>query len=107
MNKDGGEMGITCESVTMARFLTTGRWWERRGARTRSGEGLKIVVDMWFGNLLIRIDKIANVSTRASGGVDGYENKSLQCLVKQQMMEFKVRMQMGPSHRKTETMHTF
>jgi hypothetical protein len=83
VNRDGGEMGITCESVTMARFLTTGRWWERRGARTRSGEGLKIVVDMWFGNLLIRIDKIANVSTRASGGVDGYKRNLFSVWPKQ------------------------
>lgn len=33
-NKAGWEIGINWDIVMIARFLTTGRGWERRGART-------------------------------------------------------------------------
>lgn len=46
MNRAGGEIGMNCDKVTMVRFLTTGRWCARRGAKTKSGGGSYFEVEM-------------------------------------------------------------
>lgn len=65
-------MGTYCDKVIIARFLTTGRPWERRGARTGKGGGSKAVPASRTGNRLIRMERIDRVSTSASGGVLGW-----------------------------------
>lgn len=64
-------MGINCERVMIARLRTTGRECDSRGARTVRGAGLRSALDRFAGKRLIRIDKIDNDSTKASGGVSG------------------------------------
>ncbi len=55
----------------MARLRTTGRECDNKGARTLRGAGLSSALDRFAGKRLIRIDKIDNDSTNASGGVSG------------------------------------
>lgn len=58
----------------IARFLTTGRVWDKSGARTFKGGGESAALDKWAGKRLISIDRIDSVSTRASGGVLGWKS---------------------------------
>ncbi len=62
---------MNCERVIMARLRTTGRECDNKGARTLRGAGLRSALDRFAGKRLIRIDKIDNDSTNASGGVSG------------------------------------
>ncbi len=59
---------MNCERVMIARLRTTGRECDSRGARTLRGAG---ALDRFAGKRLIKIDKIDNDSTNASGGVSG------------------------------------
>lgn len=62
---------MNCESVMIARLRTTGRECDNKGASTVRGAGLRSALDRLVGKRLIRIDKIDNDSTNASGGVSG------------------------------------
>ena len=70
LNSAGCEIGMNCETVKMARFLTTGRGCKSRGGRTLSGCGERLALERWFGKRLMRIVRMERDSTRVSGGVE-------------------------------------
>ena len=53
--------------VVIARFLTAGRGWFRTGVSTVTGCGSTL--DRYAGKRVTKIDRIASVSMRVSGGV--------------------------------------
>lgn len=73
----GGATGRNCARVVMARLRTAGRGWESNGVSTERGGGCRLGSDRYEGKRVIKIDKIASVSIRVSGGMFAYDHS--QC----------------------------
>ena len=59
-------MGINCARAAIARFRTTGRECDNRGASTG---GLISSLERYSGNRVIRIISTERISTRVSGAI--------------------------------------
>ena len=62
-------MGINCARAAIARFRTTGRECDNRGASTAIGGGLISSLERYSGNRVIRIISTERISTRVSGAI--------------------------------------